>query len=131
MKNSREDLINYYLEKKRKGVGFSEIRRELTGLSIQEDLITEIIRNIDDIILKEELEKSERNKENRLKLPGYILMVFGLLVTLATYTSIIDLHGRYIIVYGPVIAGYFMVRASNINNKKHNKHRTAFLRRRN
>lgn len=120
MQYSLNSVIEEYTLKKKKGMEFSKIRKELLEKNIDEDDVSYIIRCIDDNILNEELAGSGRRRMNEMKLIGFFLLTGGLCITLLTYTGIIDLKGHFILMYGPVIGGFLLIRASG-NVKKQNK----------
>lgn len=112
MEDNINNLIDYYTKKKREGLDFSEIRKELILKNYDPDTIKIIINGIDNQILNEELNKVNKSRFNELKVSGLILMIGGGVITLGTYFGIINIGGYYIIAYGPIIAGYFMILAS-------------------
>ncbi len=84
-----EELIEYFLHEKRKGMGFSEIRKSLVENHVDEDEIKFIINTIDDQILIEERLKSQNNKAKELIYIGPFITIAGLILTLGTLTGVI------------------------------------------
>ena len=102
---SIEELNIRFLEEKRNGKDFSIIRKELTELEIDEADIKIIIRNIDDQILYDDITKSKKQKAKELIFVGAFLTLAGLVVTIGSYTGLINSPDYTIIMYGPIIAG--------------------------
>lgn len=117
MRHSLNSVIEEYTLKKKKGMAFSDIRKELLEKNIDKDDVSYIVRCIDDHMLNEELAGSGRRRINEMKLIGFFLLTGGLSVTLLTYTGIIDLKGNFIFMYGPVVGGILLIRFSG-NSKK-------------
>lgn len=123
---SNEDLINGFLERKKQGESYSEIRIELENLGYNPEDIKRIIRQIDELILAENNKKSSDLKSKEYRTVGIVLIAIGLLVTLGSLTGLIPMPGYFTILIGPIVIGVFMfLGAKNIgkSNKISNNRR--------
>ncbi|MUP37814.1 hypothetical protein [Labilibaculum euxinus] len=118
MENNFRELVDLYHQKKIEGMDFSQIRKELVEKNIEEDLIKDIVRAIDDRILRGEVKKKGKFKVRELRLIGWTLMIIGGIITLGTYFHWFDMKGYYFVSYGPVIAGYLLIIAARKAQRK-------------
>ena len=113
-----KELVDLYHQKKIEGMDFSQIRKELADKNIEEDLIKDIVRAIDNRMLSGEVKKSGKLKARELRLIGWTLMIIGGILTLGIYFHWFDAKGYSFISYGPVIAGYLLIIAARKAQKK-------------
>ncbi len=109
MKDEINELVAHYYEKKKQGIDFSEIRKEMENQKIDPEKIAQVIRRVDDKLLKE-FDKPVITKDySKLRYAGYILMFIGGALTLANYVRWINLSGKYYWAFIPIIGGYLLV----------------------
>lgn len=116
-----KSIIRDYAEKKKKGIDYSIIRKELLAKGYSKEEISELIKKIDQIVLEEVNIKSTKMGTREVMIIGYILLLVGGFLTVASYYQWINLSGLYIFAWGPVIVGYFMIvmaRRSKRRNKQ-------------
>lgn len=113
MEKSFDQLVEYYFEKKKQGMDFQTMRRELRDANVDEALLERVILRVDDLILNHDMQNANRSRSNELKIAGYIFAVGGLILTGGTMLGFIDLHGYYIVAFGPVVAGSAMIVTAN------------------
>ncbi|MRT94405.1 hypothetical protein [Ancylomarina sp. 16SWW S1-10-2] len=102
------ELVDYYFKKKKSGMDFSEIRKELKGKGIGDNEVKEIIKAVDAKALVY-AQTSGKMKPKDLRLIGYALMLVGGILTFAVYFKMLVM-GKYVFAaYGPVIIGYILV----------------------
>ena len=118
MEKSFNELVDFYHQKKKEGMDFSQIRKELGAKNLEEKKIKEIIREIDRRILEGDVKKVGKLKARELRIIGWTLMIIGGVITLGTYFQWFDVKGYYIVTYGPVIAGYLMLIAARRAKRK-------------
>lgn len=118
MEKDFKSLADFYHEKKIEGMDFSQIRRELADQNIEEGMIKNIVREIDNRILNGDVKKGGKLKAKQLRLIGWILMIIGGVITIGAYLQWIDVKGFQIITYGPVIAGYLLIIAARKAERK-------------
>lgn len=128
MNQEIKTVIDHYLSEKRKGLDFTEIRKELVSKNYDHKTISDIIQAIDDQILKEELNKTSKIRGKEIRIIGMILFIGGLIVTITTYLGIINVKDYFILAYGPIIAGLVMIIKSRRMDKEGrlNKKRSYF-----
>ena len=118
MEKDFKSLVDDYHQKKIEGMDFSQIRKELADKNVDETMIKNIVREIDNRILRGDIKKTSKLKARELRLIGWVLMIIGGLITLGTYFQWIDVKGYYIVSYGPVIAGYLLIIAARKAQRK-------------
>ncbi|PKQ61721.1 hypothetical protein BZG02_14955 [Labilibaculum filiforme] len=118
MEKSFKELVDLYYQKKIEGMDFSQIRKELADKNVDEDLIKDVVRAIDDRMLRGEVKKTGKSKAREFRLMGWTLMIIGGIITLGTYFKWFDMHGYYFVSYGPVIAGYLLIVAARRAQRK-------------
>lgn len=116
-------IIDYYVEKKKDGLDFSEIRKELQARNLDSDKIKFIMNEIDKQVLLAAQGKSIKISLNETKIIGLILMFGGGFITITTFFGFIDLGGSYLVAYGPVIGGYLLYLQSGRSTKWRQKKR--------
>ena len=113
-----KQLVEFYHTKKIEGMDFSQIRKEMSEKGVDEKLIKNVVREIDNKILSGDIKKARKIKAKELRLIGWLLMIIGGAITLASYFQWISIKGYYIVSYGPVIAGYLMILAARKAQRK-------------
>ena len=102
------ELVDYYFEKKKSGMDFSEIRKELKAKDLNDHEIKKIIQAVDAKALVY-AQTSGKMKPKDLRLIGYALMLIGGTLTFAVYFKMLVM-GKYLFAaYAPVIIGYILV----------------------
>lgn len=103
---SRENIVNYYLEKsKHKDFQINQIRKELEPKRIPDEEIRNIVKIVDNAVQRRELNQSHNTKANEITIAGGILTLLGAGITIGTYTGFIDMGNSFLIVYGPFFGG--------------------------
>lgn len=117
-----EKLIRSYLEQKKSGKDYSEIRKELFQKGYSKEEVSFLIREIDSLLLSSMVIQKETKDVNFGMIAGYVLLFGGGIITVATYFRIIDLNGYYIIAYGPILSGYFIILRARMKNRRLRNH---------
>ncbi len=115
--NQTKELVDYYFEKKKSGMDFSEIRKELKSKDLDDVQIRKIINEID-VKAIEHAHTSGKMKPKDLRLIGYVLMLIGGGLTFAVYFKMLVLGKFLFAAYGPVIIGYILVVMARRQQKK-------------
>jgi len=103
---SRAKTINDFFNKIDSGeLDFSNLRKKLEESNIEKTEIDIIIPLIDRKILRSIEIKADNTKGKNMFYGGLILSTVGLIVTIGTYTGLIDLKGFMIVAYGPILGG--------------------------
>ncbi len=106
--NQTNELVDYYFEKKKSGMDFSEIRKELKAKDLDDNQIKRIIIEVDAKSL-EYAQTSGKMKPKDMRLIGYALMLIGGALTFAVYFKMLVMGKFVFAAYGPVIIGYILV----------------------
>lgn len=110
--------VQQYVEKKQNGTDYSVIRNELETKGYSNDEISNLIREVDKIILEGHSKTDSENKGGSIKLIGYLLMGIGGFLIVGTYLDWINLHGKYALMGTPLLIGYILVIISRVMGKK-------------
>ncbi len=102
-------IIDFYLQKKREGCDYADIRKELDQKNMDKETIRFIINMIDSQFVRESCDKGKKRKLKESIVIGYVLLLAGGFLLIATYFAIIDLHGRFLIPFVPIILGYLII----------------------
>jgi len=103
------EIEEEYLTKKKEGHSFSEIRKELKVKGLTDEQVKVVIRSIDNKIIKEEVNKSNRSTRRQIIFMGLVLTLIGLLITIGTYTGFINIGQSFILSYGPIFGGIGLI----------------------
>ena len=112
------ELEEYYLEEKRNGKEFSEIRKELKVKGIPEEQIRVIIRSVDHKILNDESGLSENKSSREFLAVGIVSLLIGLFFTLGPYLGLFKYNNFLILAFGPILSGIYMITRSISKEKK-------------
>jgi hypothetical protein len=103
---SRAKLIDYYLDKlSQPGFEFHQIRQELEANNVDEEEIKIIVRLVDNEVQRKLATRNASAGANQIIVTGAVISAIGALVTVGTYTGIINTGNYFIIAYGPFFAG--------------------------
>ncbi|MBU0489244.1 MAG: hypothetical protein KKD31_14960 [Bacteroidetes bacterium] len=112
-------LEEFFLNEKRKGMEYSEIRKTLASKNLDEDRIKDLIRHIDNQIIKDELLKTKNRKAFELIIAGSVVSVVGLAITIGTFLGVINMGDSFLLAYGPILGGLGMLFAGLGKYRKH------------
>lgn len=102
----RAKIVDYYLQKiNDKDFDLYDVRKEMEKNNVEEEEIKVIIRLLDNQIHRGLAQKSYRDKSKEMIGIGAVLTFVGAMITIGTYTGILNTGDSFLIVYGPVIAG--------------------------
>lgn len=113
-----EKRIGDLVEQKLEGRSYSEIREELKHEGFDEDKIREVIRKVDQLVLKEEAEGSRPDRTRQVYNGGLILAVAGLLVSVFFNLGMILQEWPALVVYSPFFLGILAMVVSKRMNRK-------------
>jgi hypothetical protein len=108
---SNEEFIDYFTKKVESGeMTFDQIRPALMRDGLQENDIKLIVRAVDDNLLNK-LASSDLPLGKRFIVLGIVLIIIGLIVTIASYSGLFRLGSSSIVIiaYGPIIIGIAMI----------------------
>ncbi len=102
----RARIVEYYLSKiDDKHFTILEARQEMETQGIAEDEIRVIIRLIDNALHRKLAEKSRAGSVNLAVWVGGVITCIGLVLTVGSYTGLIDMGSYYLVAYGPILGG--------------------------
>ena len=113
-------LTEYYFERKKNGADFTEIRKDMEMKNYNQEVISQVIRKVDDKLLGEHTTKQIATGNTKFLYAGVIIMLTGGVLTLVNFLHWINLTGKLFIIYILIVGGYAMVIISRkfLKNKK-------------
>ncbi len=117
--NALQNIIKEYLQKRRDGMDYSEIRKELHEKQYEYSDIKKIVQQIDDTILEEEFEKSKNKTSKIMRTGGWVLLIIGTIFTLGTNLNIFHIQNN-LLTYGFLLIGIIMLFYGFIKSKRQN-----------
>lgn len=102
----RARIVDYYLSKiDRMDFNILEIRQEMETNGIPEEEIRIVVRLVDNEIHRRLAGKSKAGKVNATFLVGAVVTLIGLVITIGTYTGLINMGNYFLLAYGPILGG--------------------------
>jgi len=87
--DTTEKIIGHFLNQiDDKDFDLSHVRKVLEKENYPESEIREVIKELDNVLQLRAFEKSNRSNADNLIIVGVVLTVFGLVVTLGTFTGL-------------------------------------------
>ena len=85
---NRAKAVDYFLDKlDNEEIRYSDIRKEMEQERIDADEINIVTKLIDNIIQKTAIDNSKKSNGRQIYVMGWILVIFGTLITVFTYLS--------------------------------------------
>lgn len=109
MSERSENLVEELYQQKLEGKSYSEIRANLSGAGKSPEEIQRIIRQVDELVLRTEVEGRQQAKALQTYKIGLILAVIGLILSVAFNIGIILTGFPPWLVYAPFLAGIGMM----------------------
>ena len=100
------EAIQKVKNQRKSGIGYPEIRKQLTEQNFSEDEIKAIIKKIDDDELRDVKRKGAQDKAFEHVIYAAFVMFFGCAVTAYTYINDMLEGGVYLIAFAPIVGGY-------------------------
>ena len=110
-----DKFLEHYSNERKKGIGFSAVRKELTEKGIQDEKIGEIIRLLGQREVSEEIRKTENSKNLNFAIMGLFVFFIGLSITIYSY---VNGNGQYVLWYGAILVGIGMFASGLIKYRK-------------
>lgn len=104
-----QEQLESYSEKRKKGMDFSQIRKELNDLGADENQVKEIIREIERREVAGELSSKKKLQAKDLRLIGWTLMLIGGFASFGSHFKLFDLGKYTYLAFIPVVIGYLLI----------------------
>lgn len=102
----RAKIVDYYIDKiNDKDFNILNVRQELENNNVDEPEIKVIVRLVDNELQRRLTTKTASNNPKELIWFGGIITVAGLIVTIGTYTGLIEMGNYFLLAYGPILGG--------------------------
>ena len=106
MEYTKENAIDYFFKKiESNEIEFSSLRKRLETDGFDKDTINTIVRQVDKQLIRASEIRASHAKGKNLFYGGLLLAFVGVIITIGTYTGIIDMGNKFLIAYGPVAVG--------------------------
>ena len=110
-------MINFLVEEKHKGKSYSDIRKILEKQNFDEYKVTEIIREVDALIIESEGNKHNKNRAKSMMLLGFGLVVIQLGADFYRGIDVTDLGDLFLSVASIVVGGGVFIKGYKDYNK--------------
>ncbi|MGF1559271.1 MAG: hypothetical protein ACFCUL_09300 [Flavobacteriaceae bacterium] len=117
---NRAETIKNFVNKIATGqMEFSNLRKTLENQGLESNEINIVVGQVDKRVARVSQMKEVNDNGKNLFYGGIILAALGLILTVGTFTGLIDLKGFGILAYGPIAGGLItaMVGKSQRNRK--------------
>lgn len=102
----RAKIVDFYIAKlDEPNFEISSIRPELEKNDFEEEEIRTIVKLVDNEAQRRLFTKASNSKSKELIWVGAFLTIFGAIITIGSYTGLIDMGNSYLIAYGPFFGG--------------------------
>ena len=130
---SVQERVNNFVEQVASGqLPFDQVRRQLELEGLKEHEISTIVREVDSEVQSRMLTQTKRSGIDQMIFVGVFLTLFGLVITVGSFTGLFTPGiGIIIIAYGPLLGGLVILFAGirRKNRKNINKEFTPRIRR--
>lgn len=106
---NRAETIKSFTEKIVSGqMEFSDLRKTLENQNLESDEINVVVGQVNKRVMRAAQMKEVNTNGKDLLYGGLILAILGLILTIGTFTGLIDLEGIRVLAYGPIAGGLIM-----------------------
>jgi len=128
--DTTEKIIGHFLNQiDDKDFDLSHVRKVLEKENYPESEIREVIKELDNVLQLRAFEKSNRSNADNLIIVGVVQTVFGLVVTLGTFTGLIPSGNSFLLAYGPILGGISILVSAYFSKKKKGPTNRKFIKR--
>ncbi len=119
MEYTKATAIDYFFNKiSSNEMEFSAMRKQLESDGFEKDEINTIVRQVDNQLIRaEELEGSKAMGKN-LYYGGLLVALAAALLTIATYTGIVNIGNRFLVLHGPMAVGLLIAYTGRTKMKR-------------
>ncbi|MCC5930488.1 MAG: hypothetical protein JJU28_14670 [Cyclobacteriaceae bacterium] len=103
-----EELLEDSLEVYYQHQSFTEVRKMLEQKGLNEHRINHLIRQLDDILIEEEIVKVQKKNVVSKMIAGILIIIFGMVVVFYTLSFDEDLGIYYYLLYLPLVIGAYV-----------------------
>lgn len=109
MKEISEDRIEEFARLKLEGKSYADIRADLAGDGMNPEEVSQVIRQVDEIVLKTETELKHSAKARQWHKAGLVLALTGLLISIAFNMGYVLTGFPPWLAYSPFFAGILLM----------------------
>jgi hypothetical protein len=113
-----ESVLNEMAARKLEGESYNKIRKELAESGLEGDELRKVMRMIDELVLKEEMNRKAEGRTRQWYWAGVILASVGLVLTLGSNRGIILANVPRWIVYSPFFGGIALMLYSRYSGRR-------------
>jgi hypothetical protein len=118
MDGDPENRIEELAREKLEGKSYSKIREELKASGMKEEELSQLIRQVDDKVLKETLKQGDRQRTSQWYRLGMVLAVAGLILSIVYNAGMIFSQLPALVVYSPFLAGILLMFYGRLMRRK-------------
>lgn len=104
-----DNRIEELAREKLDGKSYSEIRKELSESGMAAEEVTQLIRQVDERVLRDHVEQVDRTRAQQWYRSGLILAVVGLLLSIGYNVGMMLTKLPALAVYSPFVAGILLM----------------------
>ena len=102
----RVKIVDYYLSKiNDRNFNILQVRQEREKHCFPEEEIKVVVRLIDNAMHRKLAEKAATGKANLQVWLGGVVTLAGVVITVGTYTGLINMGNYFVLAYGPILGG--------------------------
>ena len=102
----RAKIVDYFLRKlEDKNFSILDVRQELEKNNIDEEEIRVVVKLVDSELRRKITNKSSADSSREIMWLGGSITLAGLVLTIRTYTGLIDMGNYFVLAYGPILGG--------------------------
>lgn len=109
MDRDSDPRIEELTREKLEGKSYSEIRGELKSSGMAAEEISQLIRQVDERVLRETLEQGSRQRTQQWYRSGLVLAVAGLVLAIVFNAGMVLTRFPALLVYSPFLAGILLM----------------------
>jgi len=119
MKYNRAKTIDFFVNEINSGkMEFSDVRKNLEQKNIDDKEIVVVVRQVDKEVQRLAALKASQSIGRNLFYGGLLLCFIGIILTVGTYLSIIDIGPYFIIATGPIFGGLILAMTGKSKMKR-------------
>jgi hypothetical protein len=109
MKGDPDKRIEELTREKLEGKSYSEMRKDLSASGMADEELSQLIRQVDERVLKANIEQGDRNRAQQWYRSGFILAAVGLLLSIGYNVGVMLTTLPSLAVYSPFVAGILLM----------------------
>ncbi|MCT4589228.1 MAG: hypothetical protein N4A71_15505 [Carboxylicivirga sp.] len=115
MEYTKGNAIDYFFEKvDAKEMEFSSVRKQLEMDGFEKEEISIIVKQVDKQLIRATELRAAHALGKNLFYGGLLLALVGIVITIGTYTGLINMGNKFLVAYGPVVTGLIIALSGKV-----------------